>query len=86
MVRIRAFQPTDAVAIHLQPSQVGQLGAFEDVRDLRYGMELDRMGPAWSVVDAAGDVLMCAGLGEVFPGLQVTAWALIAQLGDQRPR
>lgn len=81
MARIRAFQPTDAVAIHLQQSQIGQMGAFEPVRNLRYGMELDQMGPAWTAVDDDGDILMCAGLGEVFPAVQATAWALIGKLG-----
>jgi hypothetical protein len=78
--QVRPFVATDAVLIRLQPSQIGQMGAFEEVRDLKHGMMLAEMGPAWTIERADGEVLMCAGLGEVFPGVQATAWALIGTL------
>lgn len=76
MIQIRALEPIDVVALDLQESQVGQLGAFEPVRDIKHGVELQALGPAWSALDAEGNVLCCAGFGTVFPRQQAIAWAL----------
>jgi hypothetical protein len=76
MITLRALEPIDVVALDLQESQVGQLGAFEPVRDIAHGVELQALGPAWSALDARGDVLCCAGFGTVFPGQQAICWAL----------
>lgn len=77
-VTFSAFQPGDAVAIDLQPSQHGRLGMYEPIRDLQHGFELQEMGPAWTARDSDGRILMCAGVGHVFPNAQGTAWALIS--------
>lgn len=78
-ITIRALEPIDVVALDLQESQVGQFGAFEPMRDIRHGLELQALGPAWSALDARGDVLCCAGFGTVFPGQQAICWALFGQ-------
>lgn len=78
-VIFRAFEPIDVVALDLQSSQVGQLGPHEPVRDIRHGVELQQIGPAWTARAPDGDVLVCAGFGEVFPGRQALAWALFAE-------
>jgi len=79
LITIRALEPIDVVALDLQESQVGQLGAFEPVRDIKHGVELQSLGPAWSAIDAQGDVLCCAGFGTVFPKQQALAWALFGK-------
>jgi hypothetical protein len=79
-VTIRAFDYSDAWAIDLQASQIGTLGVIEEKRTLKYGMQLAEAGPAWTVTDAAGAVLLCAGLGVIFPDRQAVAWALIADM------
>lgn len=79
MITIRALEPIDVVALDLQESQVGQLGAFEPVRDIKHGVELQSLGPAWSALDDDGNVLCCAGFGTVFPDRQALAWALFGK-------
>lgn len=79
MIQIRPLEPIDVVALDLQESQVGQLGAYEPMRDIRHGVELQALGPAWSALDDAGDVLCCAGFGTVFPDRQAICWALFGQ-------
>lgn len=79
LIQIRALQPIDVVALDLQESQVGQLGAYEPVRDIKHGVELQALGPAWSALDDDGNVLCCAGFGTVFAGRQAIAWALFGQ-------
>lgn len=76
MIQIRPLEPIDVVALDLQESQVGQLGAFEPVRDIKHGVELQALGPAWTALDVGGDVLCCAGFGTVFPRQQALCWAL----------
>lgn len=78
------FQPADAVAIDLQDSQHGRLGMYEPVRDLQHGCDLQAMGPAWTARDGDGRILICAGVGHVFPNAQGTAWALISDHFGQR--
>jgi hypothetical protein len=77
-VTFHDFEPADVVAIDLQPSQTGRLGMYEPVRDLQHGFDLKEMGPAWTARDGDGRILMCAGVGHVFPDRQGTAWALIS--------
>lgn len=77
-VTFHDFEPADVVAIDLQASQHGRLGIYEPVRDLQHGFDLKAMGPAWTARDGDGRILMCAGVGHVFPDVQGTAWALIS--------
>ena len=79
-----SFEPADVVALDLQETQVGQLGPYEPVRNLKHGIELKAMGPAWTLRNDTGDVLACSGFGEVFPGQQATIWALIADVTAAR--
>jgi hypothetical protein len=84
-VTFHAFEPADVVAIDLQPSQNGRLGIYEPVRDLQHGFDLQEMGPAWTARDSDGRILICAGVGHVFPDVQGTAWALISNhFGERR--
>ena len=77
-VTFHDFEPADVIAIDLQPSQHGRLGVYEPVRDLAHGFELKETGIAWTARDGDGRVLICAGVGHVFPNVQGTAWALIS--------
>jgi hypothetical protein len=78
-IAIRPLMPLDVLALDRQPNVDGQFGIYEPVRNIAHGTELMAMGPAWSAVGADGAILCCAGFGEVFAGVQATAWALFSR-------
>jgi len=78
MVYFRDFVAADVVAIDVQDSQVDALGVFTVVRDLEHGRQLEASGPAWTAIGDDGRVLVCAGLGTIFPGHAVL-WALLTR-------
>ena len=80
-VEFRTMRAADLPRLVLQPSQVGQLGIFEPVRDERHGAELAASGPAWAAEAGDGSILCLAGFAEVFPRRQAVAWALIGAGG-----
>lgn len=84
MTRIRAFEPADVVALDLQDSQQGQLGVYEPEVSIRQGYVLRDSGPAFTALDARGEVVASAGFAEVFGDRQATAWALFAKGWWQR--
>lgn len=79
MTRIRPFEPADVVALDLQDSQRGQLGIYEPEVSIRQGYVLRDSGPAFTALDACGEVVASAGFAEVFGDRQATAWALFAK-------
>lgn len=79
-VTFRAMVAEDVLAIDVQSSQ--QIGFSGPVKDIDHGRALVAAGPAWSAIGADGAVLVCAGISEIFPGLQGVAWSLVgARIG-----
>lgn len=79
MTVIRAFRPTDLIALELQDAQRGVLGIHEPDISLAHANQLMKAGPAYTAEDPQGRVMACAGLAECFAERQATAWALFAQ-------
>lgn len=77
-VEYRRMAATDVTRMVLQPSQIGQLGIYEPVRDEKHGAELVEAGPAWAAETADGEIWCLAGFAEVFPQRQAIAWALLS--------
>lgn len=78
-VEIRQLLPLDVLALDQQPNVEGQFGIYEPVKNIRHGIELQAMGPAWSAIAEDGEVLCCAGFGQIFPDVQATAWAIFSR-------
>lgn len=85
-VEIRPLLPLDVLALDQQPNVEGQFGIYEPVKNIRHGLELQAMGPAWSAIGADGSVLCCAGFGQVFADVQASAWALFSRQFVQSAR
>lgn len=93
LVTIRDMRAADVPALALQPSQVGQFGLYEPVRDETHGAWLAAAGPAWTAEAApsagsgqAGRIVAIAGFAEMFVGpagapVQAQAWALLGRMG-----
>lgn len=78
-VSFAAFEPADAVAILVQPSQWVQAGIDARTMTIDAACDLAARGAAWSARDPQGRLLCCAGIVETFPGRQGTAWAMLAE-------
>ncbi|QUM73345.1 hypothetical protein [Sphingopyxis granuli] len=78
-IEIRPLQPLDVLALDRQPNVEGQFGLYEPIKNIRHGIELQAMGPAWSAIAGDGTVLCCAGFGQVFADVQATAWAIFSR-------
>jgi hypothetical protein len=78
-VEIRQLQLLDVLALDQQPNVEGQFGIYEPIKNIRHGIELQAMGPAWSAIGEDGSVLCCAGFGHVFADVQASAWAMFSR-------
>lgn len=79
LVTFRDFEPQDSVEISAKLSaELLRLGLTEDPSSIAEGMALKRGGPAWTAVGRDGEILCCAGFLETAPGLQASAWAMLA--------
>lgn len=79
LVSFRPFLPEDALAIRLQASQMIELGIERAVQSIEEARAIAASGPAWTAIGRDGRILVCAGFGETFAGVQAVAWALLAE-------
>lgn len=73
MIKVYDFRAEHITRLRAQDAQQGG-----EPMTFNYGRTLERVGPAISCITDSGDVVMCAGYGELWAGRHV-AWAVLSQ-------
>lgn len=78
-VRFETLTAAHILSLQLQPSQHITAGVHAEVTTPETAAAMVASGPGWAAIDAdSGEVLVCAGLGEVYGPRHATAWAMLA--------